>query len=293
MPAEEASSEKERRDVAAQLRIDVLTLFPELFSGFLEASLLGKARARGLMDVALHDFRAFATDRHRTVDDKPYGGGPGMVLMCEPILACLDSLGLPPGTPRPAGTRLVMLTPQGDRLEQRRVQELARAERLVLLCGRYEGFDERLRDILEPEEISVGDYILTGGEPAAMILIDAVSRLVPGVLGHDASAEFESHDPQTKWLDYPVYTRPPEVRGHKVPEVLFSGDHEAVARWRLEQAKRRTRERRPDLLAATEGSRQGEGASEREEERLVAERIRRMAEVSRQQRRGRHPNKED
>lgn len=238
------------------LRVDVCTLFPEMFASFVEASMIGKARAKGILDIRLVDIRDFTTDKHRTADDKPYGGGPGMVLKCEPVIACVESLlspaelaairaGAETSSELPA--RLIMLTPQGRRLDQTAVRELATAARLVVLCGHYEGFDERIREWLRPDEISIGDYILTGGEPAAMVLIDAVSRLVPGVLGHDHSSEFESFDAATNLLDYPVYTRPAEFRGLAVPEVLVSGDHEAVAKWRLAQAQQRTAHRRPDL----------------------------------------------
>ncbi len=192
----------------------------------------------------LHDIRDWAKDKHRSVDDRPFGGGPGMVLRVEPIVECVEEV--ESRDERPA--RLVMLTPQGRRLDQPLVQELAGAERLLLLCGRYEGFDERIRDILQPEEISIGDFVLSGGEVAAMILMDAVMRLVPGVLGDEESHRQDSFSDGTSWLDFGQYTRPREYRGHKVPEILFSGDHGAIARWREEQRKTRTRQRRPDLL---------------------------------------------
>lgn len=234
------------------MRFDVLTIFPEIIRPVLDASILGKAIARDLLHVELHDFRQWTTDKHQKVDDKPYGGGPGMVIACQPVIDCVEQLipaeQLAIDQRAAHGIELIMLTPQGETLTQSVVRELATKQRLVLLCGRYEGFDERIRDLLQPRELSIGDYVLTGGEPAAIVLIDAVSRLLPGVLGHDHSSEFESFDAATGLLDYPVYTRPPEFRGHAVPPVLLSGDHEAVAAWRMAQARERTAERRPDLL---------------------------------------------
>ena len=226
------------------MRIDVLTLFPAIFKGYLDQSIVKRAILRRLVDVHLHDIRDWAKDKHRSVDDRPFGGGPGMVLRVEPIVECVEEV--ESRDERPA--RLVMLTPQGRRLDQPLVQQLAGAERLLLLCGRYEGFDERIRDILQPEEISIGDFVLSGGEVAAMILMDAVMRLVPGVLGDEESHRQDSFSDGTSWLDFGQYTRPREYRGHKVPEILFSGDHGAIARWREEQRKTRTRQRRPDLL---------------------------------------------
>ena len=254
------------------MRIDVLTIFPEIIRPVLGASILGKAVERGLLDVGLHDFREWATDKHQKVDDKPYGGGPGMVLACQPVIDCLETVLGGPATGAGDDVELIMLTPQGEPLRQPLVRELATRRQLVMLCGRYEGFDERIIELLQPKlrEVSIGDYVLTGGEPAAIVLIDAVSRLIPGVLGHDHSSEFESFDAETNLLDYPVYTRPLEFRGKRVPDVLLSGDHEAVARWRMEQARARTTHRRPDLL-------QDDAAGE-------AGRVDQMADVQRQPR---------
>jgi tRNA (guanine37-N1)-methyltransferase len=211
------------------LRIDVITIFPELFERFLEASILGSARREGRIAVGVHDLREWARDRHRTVDDVPYGGGPGMVMKPEPLV-------------------VILLSPQGGRLDQKRVSELARERHLVLVCGRYEGVDQRVVDLAVDEEISIGDFVLCGGEIPAMAVIEAVTRLVPGVLGNPRSVETESF--QDGRLEGPQYTRPAEYRGHGVPEVLRSGDHGEIARWRRERALERTKRRRPDLLTA-------------------------------------------
>jgi tRNA (guanine37-N1)-methyltransferase len=214
------------------LRVDVLTLFPGLFDGFLGESILSRAIARGLVEVHRWDIRDWAEGKHRPVDDRPFGGGPGMVLMAPPVVAAVEAvraMGDRPG-------RLIALTPQGRRLEQGWVRGLAREPRLVLLCGRYEGFDERIFDVLRPELLSVGDYVLSGGEVPAMVVIDAVMRLVPGVLGDPASAEDESFGPDGG-LEYPQYTRPREFRGHTIPEILLGGDHAAIARWRREHRR--------------------------------------------------------
>lgn len=226
------------------MRFDVLTLFPEMFPDYLGQSLLKLAIDRGLVDVQLHNMRDWAAGRHKQVDDRPFGGGPGMVLMPEPVVACVEAVQRLASRPG----KLVMLTPQGARLDQPRVEQLASHERLVLLCGRYEGFDERIMEILQPEEISIGDFILNGGEVAAMVVIDSVIRLVPGVLGHDQSSRNDSFSGEQRLLEFPQYTRPREFRGLAVPEVLLSGDHEAIARWRLAQSLERTRQRRSDLL---------------------------------------------
>jgi len=226
------------------MHIDVLTLFPEMFSGYVSQSLLARAIERGLVDVRLHDIRGWAEDRHRTVDDRPFGGGPGMVMKVDVVVPCVEDVqrqAEPPG-------HLVMLTPQGRRLDQAAVEQLARHERLVLLCGRYEGFDQRIRDILQPEEISIGDYVLNGGEVAAMTVIDAVIRLIPGTLGDEDSSQNDSFSTEGRRLEFPQYTRPREYRGHAVPEVLFSGNHPEIARWRDEQSRTRTQQRRPDLM---------------------------------------------
>ncbi len=229
------------------MRFDVLTLFPGMFPGYLGQSLLNKAIERGLVEVHVHDIRAWSRDKHHKVDDRPFGGGPGMVLKVEPVVECVEAVrqqACPPG-------RVVLLTPAGRRLTQRVVEELAEEERLILLCGRYEGFDQRVVDILQPDEISIGDYVLNGGEVAAMVVIDAVVRLVPGVLGDEESSLHDSFSRGNRWLEYPQYTRPRVYRGLEVPEVLLSGDHQAVERWRQEQSYLRTQRRRADLLACT------------------------------------------
>jgi tRNA (guanine37-N1)-methyltransferase len=217
---------------APPLRFDLLTLFPGLFDGFLNESILKRAIARELVAVERHNIRDWAVGRHKPVDDRPFGGGPGMVLMAPPVVAAVEAvraLADPPG-------RLIVLTPQGRRLDQDWVRELAHERRLVLVCGRYEGFDERIFETLEPERLSIGDYILSGGEVAAMVVVDAVTRLIPGVLGDDESAVDESFGPDGG-LEYPQYTRPREFRGRAVPEILLSGDHAAIARWRREQRR--------------------------------------------------------
>ena len=226
------------------MRFDVLTLFPEMFSGYLGQSLLKKAIDRGVVDVQLHDMRRWAQGKHLKVDDRPFGGGPGMVLMVEPVVACVEAVQQMAAAPG----HLVMLTPQGRRLDQRVVEELAEHERLVLLCGRYEGFDERVREILQPEELSIGDFVLNGGEVGAMVVIDCVVRLIPGFMGDEESSIQDSFSSGNRWLECPQYTRPREFRGRSVPDILLSGDHEAIARWRKEQSYLRTRARREDLL---------------------------------------------
>lgn len=233
------------------MRFDVLTLFPELFTGYLQQSLLKLAIERGLVEVKLWDFREWAKDKRRSVDDRPYGGGPGMLIACEPVYDCVEAVqadGAEPG-------QLVMLTPQGRRLDQRLVEELARHKRLLLLCGRYEGFDERIRQGLKPLEVSAGDFITNGGEVPAMLVIDTVIRMVPGVLGDETSSRYESFA-ESGLLEYPQYTRPPEFRGMRVPDILLSGNHEQIARWRHEQSLRLTHERRPDLLKEEKNSKQ-------------------------------------
>ncbi len=228
------------------LRIDVITIFPELFEGFLEASILGNARRERRLAVAVHDLRDWTKDRHRTVDDIPYGGGPGMVMKPEPLVEAIEAMAGPKGAGREGS--VILLSPQGGRLDQEKVAELARGEHLVLVCGRYEGVDQRVIDLAVDEEISIGDFVLSGGEIPAMAVIESVARLVPGVLGNPRSVETESF--QDGRLEGPQYTRPAEYRGHRVPEVLRSGDHGEIERWRREQALERTRRRRPDLLTA-------------------------------------------
>ena len=226
------------------MRFDVLTLFPGLFAGYLGQSLLKLAIERGLVRVHLHDIRDWAKDKHKTVDDRPFGGGPGMVLKVDTVVECVE--GVRPMDAEPG--HLVMLTPQGRPLDQAGVERLAERRRLLLLCGRYEGFDERIRTILEPDEISLGDFVLNGGEVAAMAVIDAVIRLVPGVLGDEQSSEGDSFSSPGRLLEFAQYTRPREYRGLEVPPVLTSGNHEQIARWREENSRERTRQRRADLL---------------------------------------------
>ncbi len=224
------------------MRLDVVTIFPPLLAGAFEHSIIRRARDRGLIDIQIHDLRDYAFGRHRQVDDAPYGGGAGMVMKPEPWFRAVEALRVR-GNPG----RAVLLTPQGKRLDQPLVRRLAAEDRLIILCGRYEGVDERVREHLADEEVSIGDYVLSGGEPAAVVLVDAVVRLQPGALGSPESTVEESFS--ERLLEYPQYTRPFEFRGWRVPEVLLSGDHAAVARWRRERQLERTRERRPDLLS--------------------------------------------
>ncbi len=230
------------------MRIDVLTLFPEVFEPFFSASILGRARSAGLVEIGCHNLRDYSTDPHRKVDDRPFGGGPGMVLMCQPVFDAVEAVERM--DPRPA--RRIVLTPRGRRLTQALALELAAAPRLLVIAGHYEGFDERIRIGLGPDEISIGDYVLSGGESAAMVLVDAVVRLLPGALGDPRALDEESFTGGL--LEAPQYTRPREFRGHSVPEVLFSGDHRRIAAWRREESERSTRQRRPDLLDRGESS---------------------------------------
>ena len=227
------------------MRIDILTLFPEMFAGFLEGSLLGEARRSRLIDVCLTNIRDFAEGVHRQVDDRPYGGGPGMLLMPGPVVSCVEAVQQQADAPG----HLVMLTPGGRRLDQAGVEELARKPRIVLVCGRYEGFDDRVRETLKPDEISIGDYVLSGGEVAAMVIVDAVARLLPGVLGDEESARQDSFSGADRLVEGPQYTRPREFRGLRVPDVLLSGDHGRIATWRHEQAVDATRRRVPANLS--------------------------------------------
>lgn len=230
------------------MRFDVFTLFPEMFTGYLGESVLKLAIEQGLIEVHLHDFRDWATDRHRTVDDRPFGGGPGMVLKVEPLVPCVEAV----RDQHPDPGHLVMLTPQGRRLSQAVVEELSEHRRILLLCGRYEGFDERIGEVLRPDEISIGDFVLNGGEVAAMAIIDAVIRLVPGVLGDERSSASDSFSSAGRLLECAQYTRPRVYRGLEVPPVLLSGNHEEIARWREENSRLRTRQRRADLLGESQ-----------------------------------------
>jgi len=225
------------------MHLDVVTIFPELFTPFRTTGVLGKAVERGLIEIGVHDLRAWAENRWGQVDDEPYGGGAGMVLQAPPVLRAVRSLAAGPTDP----SHLILLTPSGEPFNQALAEELAALRRVIVLCGRYEGFDERIIDILRPREISLGDFILGGGEVAAMAVIEAVVRLVPGVVGDPASVVDDSFSHGL--LDHPCYTRPPVVEGHPVPEVLRSGNHEAVRRWRLERAVAATLSRRPDLVS--------------------------------------------
>jgi tRNA (guanine37-N1)-methyltransferase len=230
------------------MRFDVLTLFPEMFSGYMTQSLLKLAIERSLVRIELHNIRNWSRDKHQCVDDRPFGGGPGMVIKPEPTIEAVEEVqtqGESPG-------HLILLTPQGRQLNQKVVEELATHQRLLLLCGRYEGFDQRVSDILQPEEISVGDFVLNGGEVAAMTVIDTVIRLVPGVLGDEDSSRDDSFSTGNRLLEHSQYTRPREYRGHEVPEVLLSGDHPQIAAWRRQNSIERTRDRRPDLLSDEE-----------------------------------------
>ena len=220
------------------MRVDVFTLFPEMVDGYLAGSLMGKARSEGLFDLRVHDLRSHAPGVHRAVDDAPYGGGAGMVLMPEPVFACVEAA----APPRP----LFGLGPAGRTFDQSVAHDLAATDGFSLLCGRYEGFDQRITDHLVDDELSIGDYVLAGGEAATFVVIEAVVRLVPGVLGNEASPEEESF--AADLLEYPQYTRPPSFRGWNVPDVLRSGNHARVAQWRRAQALRRTLDRRPDLI---------------------------------------------
>ncbi|MGB6838457.1 MAG: tRNA (guanosine(37)-N1)-methyltransferase TrmD [Dehalococcoidia bacterium] len=225
------------------MRIDILTLFPEMFRGPFEASIVARAVEAGLVEIALHNIRDYARDKHQVVDDYPYGGGPGMVMKPEPIFEAVESV----QAMAPEPGLVVLLTPQGRLLDHQVLQDLARLPRLILLCGRYEGVDERVREHLAQDEISIGDYVLSGGEIPAMVVVDAVVRRLPDALGSEVSLEEESH--AQGLLEYPQYTRPAEFRGWSVPQVLLSGHHAEVARWRRRQSLLRTASRRPDLLA--------------------------------------------
>jgi tRNA (guanine37-N1)-methyltransferase len=224
------------------MRIDVVTIFPEAIEPFLRASLLGKAVERGLLTTTVHNLRNYTSDPHRKVDDEPYGGGPGMVMTAQPFFTAVKALAPDRGPDEP---RVILLSPQGRRFDQQHARELAALDHVVLLCGRYEGVDERVAEHLADEELSIGDYVLAGGEVAALVVIDAVARLIPGVVGDPESVARDSFEDGL--LDHPHYTRPAVFEGHPVPDVLLSGDHAAIERWRREEAANRTRSRRPDL----------------------------------------------
>lgn len=227
------------------MRIDVLTLFPEMFAGVFGSSMLGKAQERGLVTLSTVNFREFSTNKHQTVDDMPYGGGGGMVLKPEPIFAAVEHIRATAERKQPP--HIILMCPQGETLTQQKAQQLSQKDHLIFICGHYEGFDERIREHLATEELSIGDYVLTGGELPAMVAIDAIVRLIPGVLGNGDSAACDSFSDGL--LEYPQYTRPPNFRGWHVPEVLLSGHHAEIAKWRRQQSLLRTMLRRPDLLA--------------------------------------------
>ena len=229
------------------MNIDIITIFPDYFREAFDYGIVRRARAAGLVEIKAHDLRSWTSDKHKVVDDRPFGGGDGMVLKPEPIFAAVESLA--GGRRREdiaSNTRVVLLSPQGKQFRQSVAVEFAKCEQLVLICGRYEGVDERVAEALVTDEISIGDYVLSGGEPAALVLIDAIIRLLPGALGSETSATTESF--AAGLLDYPHYTRPPVFEGMKVPEVLLTGHHAEIARWRREAAMKKTRQNRPDLL---------------------------------------------
>ncbi|HWZ42884.1 MAG TPA: tRNA (guanosine(37)-N1)-methyltransferase TrmD [Candidatus Saccharimonadales bacterium] len=248
------------------MKFELVTIFPDFFRGPLDYGIVRRAREAGLIEIAVHDLRVFTADRHKTVDDRPFGGGEGMVMMPGPIFECVESLGMAPREQRMSKTEVretvILLSPQGRLFNQGMARQLAQMERIVLLCGRYEGVDERVAADLADQEVSIGDYVLSGGELAAAIIVDAATRLIPGALGNEASAHQESFTEAQKaakegpdstcssggLLDYPHYTRPAEFRGLGVPEVLMGGNHEQIRRWRRQEALRKTWRNRPDLL---------------------------------------------
>ena len=230
------------------MRIDVLTLFPEVIQPYATASILGRAQAAGIVEIHTHQLRHYTLDPHRKVDDRPFGGGPGMVLSCQPVCDAVEAI---EAMDHRVALR-VLFTPQGPRFTQRTASRFASCERLFLICGHYEGYDERIVELLGPEEVSLGDFILTGGEVAALAVIDSVVRLLPGALGNEAATASESFAGER--LEYPQYTRPREYRGLSVPDVLLSGNHADIEAWRRSQAESRTRQRRPDLLARDDGA---------------------------------------
>jgi tRNA (guanine37-N1)-methyltransferase len=253
------------------MQVDIVSIFPDFFAGIFRQGVVGRAISGGRVGLSVHDLRNFAHDRHRTVDDRPFGGGEGMVLKPEPLAEAVESLGIPAKSERnPAREQVILLSAQGERFTQAAARDLAGVDRLILICGRYEGVDERVPQLLCDRELSIGDYVLSGGELAAAVVVDCVVRLLPGVLGNQASSEFESFGPPDAGpeadqdgrprathgagglLDYPHYTRPAEFRGLRVPDVLSQGDHATIRRWRREQALQKTLRNRPDLLAHAE-----------------------------------------
>ncbi len=223
------------------MRIDVITIFPAMFSPVLNESIIQRAQDAGLLDIRVHDLRAYTHDKRRTVDDRPYGGGPGMVMKPEPLFEAVEAI-----RPQASAGCTILMSPQGERLTPVLAKKLASMQRLIVVCGRYEGVDDRVREGLADRSVSIGDYVLTGGELPAMVLIDCVARYIGGVIGNEKATEEESFS--NGWLEYPQYTRPPEYRGMKVPEVLLSGSHEEIAKWRHKQAVARTQAARPDLV---------------------------------------------
>jgi tRNA (guanine37-N1)-methyltransferase len=219
------------------MRFDFVTIFPRMFDPLIAEGVIARGIKSGALDIRVHDLRDYATDKHRSTDDEAYGGGPGMVMLAEPVLKCVDAIG---------GGHVVLTTPQGRTFDQNVAKELAERERLVFLCGRYEGFDHRVHELLQPDEISIGDFVVSGGELPSMLIADAVGRMIPGVVGNAGSVEEDSFF--NGLLDYPHYTRPLEVRGLRVPDILFSGHHERIRKWRKEQALAATVAKRPDLL---------------------------------------------
>ncbi len=232
------------------LRADILTIFPQMISGYFAESMLRIAQEKRALQVHLHDIRDYTTNKHRRVDDRPFGGGPGMVMCCQPVIEAVRAVRALDTNPG----RLFFMGPDGQRFDQACARAISAEERIVLVCGRYEGFDQRIFDILQPEILSIGDYVLTGGELAAAVIVDAVARLLPGVLGDDQSAQEESFSLEAgdgTLLDYPHYTQPPEFEGHAVPELLRGGHHAQITKWRLERARETTLRQRPDLLGGT------------------------------------------
>lgn len=234
------------------MRIDVITLFPEILSGSLDASIMGRAQRGGQAEIHLHQLRDYAKDKHHIVDDKPYGGGPGMLLKCEPIFDALQDVQVKAAQPG----RVIMLSPSGPKFDQAKARELASLDRVVFLCGHYEGVDERVREHLVDEELCIGDFVLTNGALAALVVIDAVVRLLPNVVGNEASTQSESFSAERPWLEGPQYTRPEEFRGWRVPDILLSGHHGKIEEWSHEQSRLRTERVRPDLLKADAISKQ-------------------------------------